>query len=764
MRRLRGLSLKFQLLLTFGGVVALALGALVITLSNRASSLVKAQAEAQAQALAQQYAAEIAGELGVALEMTRTLAQSVDASIRAGTATRPAADSLLSILLTAHPELLGAWLGFEPDAYDGRDAAWINGPRHDDTGRFFPGWVRDDAGQLMPDVAPTDHEYEQPGDGDWYLVPKASLRETVLDPYFYPVNGRDVLMTSLAVPLLRDGAFIGVAGIDISLAQLQERLRTVQPFGTGRVALIGANATWVAHPDSALLGQPVTGVLAEFVRRALGEDAVHTEQGAIDGVESIVVHVPIHIGAAAAPWLFVATIPRATVLAPAAGLRHFIVLFGFGTLLVLGLVILLVVRRITRPIEELSGVAHDIARGEIAREVSCRAGGEIGVLADAFRQVVSTIGELTRTTHELVNAAARADLEHRADASRFEGAYAGVVVGMNETMEALATLTRESRDQRDEAILFLDDMRATLRQVARGELTARLAGSYSGAYGEIGQTLHETLAALRSLVEQVRATTDTVGESAHGIAEVGGMMSHVAEATRDHARLMAEDSRHAGEQVRSLADAASALSTRTREVTGELRTAAELSREAAEHVRTTMATVDRLGTSSQSIGSVVQLIDSVARQSNLLALNASVEAARAGSVGSAFAVVATEVKRLATQTRDAAGDIRRMTLQVQNDISCTVTAMGDISAIIGKLHVASNRAADEMGRQSETATSMAHYIAEAADDSDRVVSVASHVNDGAVETATGASRFIDASAELRSAAASLQRLLTAFTV
>jgi methyl-accepting chemotaxis protein len=165
---------------------------------------------------------------------------------------RASADALLRRALKENSELIGIWTIWEPDAFDKNDAAYVNKPGHDATGRYVPYWNRG-SGDLA--VEPLVN-YTTPGAGDYYLIVKQSNREAVLEPYVYKVAGKDVLMTSLVVPV-RDaaGAFVGAVGVDLPLHTLSDRLappRLVNGYAAssrtaGSASAIPTRSVWTAH-------------------------------------------------------------------------------------------------------------------------------------------------------------------------------------------------------------------------------------------------------------------------------------------------------------------------------------------------------------------------------------------------------------------------------------------------------------------------------------------------------------------------------------
>ena len=172
-------------------------------------------------ALSRKTAGEISARIGDQLDnamgTARTLSGALGEWARSGKPDRAAADAMLRGALDAVPDSIGIWTVWEPGAFDGRDAEFVNKPGHDATGRYVPYWNRA-SGHTQVEA---NKDYTVEGAGDYYLLPKRSNQETVTEPYLYKVGGKEVLMTSLVVPVRRkDGTFVGAVGIDLPLATL----------------------------------------------------------------------------------------------------------------------------------------------------------------------------------------------------------------------------------------------------------------------------------------------------------------------------------------------------------------------------------------------------------------------------------------------------------------------------------------------------------------------------------------------------------------
>jgi DNA-binding CsgD family transcriptional regulator len=120
-------------------------------------------------------------------------------------------------VLVANSRLLGVWTVWEPDALDGRDRFYAGAAGHDMSGRFVPFWHRY-GGEIRLEA---NIDYDKPS-SDWYYAPTRRRAEVVIDPYEYPVAGRNLFITSTAAPIIHAGKCVGVVGFDVHLDWLLE--------------------------------------------------------------------------------------------------------------------------------------------------------------------------------------------------------------------------------------------------------------------------------------------------------------------------------------------------------------------------------------------------------------------------------------------------------------------------------------------------------------------------------------------------------------
>ena len=185
-------------------------------------------------------------KLDTALQAARDLGQSMISLREAGHADRKLADTLLQNALKSHPDFLSMSLAWEPDAFDGKDEDLAAKEGQDPDGRYVRYVDRDTSGNV---VLHNLTDYETPGSGDYYLLPRKLQKEVILEPYSYPYNGVDTLLTSIAVPIMVDGKFLGSVTADFSLQTLQTLVNSIKPYqGTGYAMLFSQSGNYISSP------------------------------------------------------------------------------------------------------------------------------------------------------------------------------------------------------------------------------------------------------------------------------------------------------------------------------------------------------------------------------------------------------------------------------------------------------------------------------------------------------------------------------------
>ena len=231
------MKLNIRKKLTF--IICLSTGTLfsliVAFLTFKANNLLQKEAFASTEQMASKYGNDIQSYIENAFDSPRALAEifegykSIDEAQR-----RPYFNLALTHVLAANEHLLAAWTLWEPDALDGKDKEFVSKEGTDASGRFIPYWNRGSGKIILEPLV----DYEKEGPGDYYLIPKRTGIESIINPYIYPVAGKDVLMTSLVVPIKDNGKFVGVVGADMALDSLQTLVSKIRPYDVGFAILV----------------------------------------------------------------------------------------------------------------------------------------------------------------------------------------------------------------------------------------------------------------------------------------------------------------------------------------------------------------------------------------------------------------------------------------------------------------------------------------------------------------------------------------------
>ena len=283
------------------------------------------------------------------------------------------------------------------------------------------------------------------------------------------------------------------------------------------------------------------------------------------------------------------------------------------------------------------------------------------------------------------------------------GGVIGVVVGLlgllftifRDQRRRLGT-TQELNQRNQEAILRLLDEMGSL---AEGDLTVK-ATVTEDITGAIADSINFAVEALRSLVSTINETAVQVAAAAQ---ETQATAMHLAEAAEHQAQQIAS----ASAQINEMASSIDEVSKNSVESADVAQRSVQIAAKGAEVVRQTIQGMDnirdqiqetskrikRLGESSQEIGSIVELINDISEQTNILALNAAIQAASAGEAGRGFAVVADEVQRLAERASNATKRIEALVQTIQSDTNEAVSSMEQTTAEV----VAGARLAEDAG-------------------------------------------------------------------
>jgi methyl-accepting chemotaxis protein len=265
-----------------------------------------------------------------------------------------------------------------------------------------------------------------------------------------------------------------------------------------------------------------------------------------------------------------------------------------------------------------------------------------------------------------------------------------------------------------------------------------------------------------SLDRQVKAVAESVDTAAQDLLKTAHSMRSVSQGARTEADKASQVSKVATEQAVTVSQATTQLDAAVCEIGTRMHESSKISQEAVMQIREAGTIVRTLSEASAEIGKVVALIQAIAEQTNLLALNATIEAARAGEAGRGFAVVASEVKSLATQTAKATEEISGRINAVVGATGQAVTAIDDVGKTIARVNEIALTIAAAVEEQSATTSEISRAIGETTRQTESMATSLARLLDAASDTNTSSQTVVNSASGLSDQATSLKSEVAEF--
>ncbi|GIC76709.1 methyl-accepting chemotaxis protein [Moritella sp. F3] len=565
---------------------------------------------------------------------------------------RDSVSELLKRSVQNFDNMHAAFTTFMPDMLDGEDANYTDADyvSSNDQGRFSAYWYKNNENdpKLIIKTEQQINDTAKSANGQannfWYTCSITNKRMCVIEPYLYNENGASHLVSTITVPVRKQGEIIGVTGIDLKIGVLQDFAQRADQAlfsGAGKVQIVSNYGQLVASDaKNAAIGQKISNPqLTQWLAKGITQSQWSRDQ------QSLTIFMPIKLNTI--NWGIVITMPREVVLADALALNKLIeeqaketlstqIITGVIVTLLGLLIIWFAAVKLVAPIKAVANRLQDIASGEgdLTQRLEVKSSDEIGELATWFNRFLDKIQGTIKDVVTTANT-------------------------MSETSKQAEAIAQQSR-QGSESQFREVDMVATAS-------------------------------------EEMTQTSALVLENADRAAEMARQ---------------AEQSAQGGQAV--------------------VQQSADTMQELVERMAMAVPIANELEINGGNINTILSVIEGISEQTNLLALNAAIEAARAGEQGRGFAVVADEVRQLASRTHDSVDQIRvviqdlqagtrsvtnaisegnHLALETATQVQKAVDSLADISSFVADIQVMNSEIVNAASEQKTVSTEVNGNVA-----------------------------------------------------
>ncbi|EKP0301073.1 MULTISPECIES: methyl-accepting chemotaxis protein [Aeromonas] len=590
-------SLKFKLLCLTMGLFLLTGLAMTLLQSASFSSLrnmvmtqtsdaLEEEVSRSLQYQAERYAIQIASLMQNSYQIPLT----VTAQIEAGMVkpelrlSRPQVESLLGSSLQQASGISSIYAQFEPDGYDGEDGNWLGGASHSvaSKGSLEVYFTKDQGGavaQQAVDAAASEAKFDTSlnefgiRNSEWYLCGRDTRQPCLMEPYLYEISpGNKMLMTSLTVPVLRDGKFVGLAGVDMNLPifqQLAENLGKSLYDNKADVTLVSKMGLIVG-----------SNRYADKLGRPLKEVGLTLPDGQpVSSDSDFILHQPIRVEAANTQWWLMIKVPKALALSKAHAIsnelgtllvdaqRQQIIAMGGITLLVLGLLVWFI-QTITAPLSLISRHVGHLSsnEGDLTQQMEIDTHQELidlGAQLNAFLGKLRGMVQMSKGIGQQVYQQAR-EMKHTADTMRSSldeqnlelESVVSAMHQMSTTAVSVAGYAEQAAQESEAATHHINTAQQTLSN-ARNEIHTLVGDMHEAdkAVALVAQrstNISRILDVIRAIAEQTNLLALNAAIEAARAGDMGRGFAVVADEVRALANKTRESTDEIGQLIGSL--------------------------------------------------------------------------------------------------------------------------------------------------------------------------------------------------------------------